>query len=41
MEVFVRMRELISAHKELAGKINEFEEKVGEHDKDTTGIIRS
>jgi ORF6N domain. len=32
MRAFVRLRELLLTHKELAGKLKELEEKVGQHD---------
>ena len=34
MRAFVKMRELISAHKELAQKISALERKIGKHDKE-------
>ena len=32
IRAFIRLRELLSAHKELAGKLNELERKVASHD---------
>ncbi len=39
MRVFVRIREILSAHKELAHKLNELEKRVKKHDKQITGIF--
>ena len=32
MRAFVRLREILSSHKELARKLNDLERKLGEHD---------
>jgi phage regulator Rha-like protein len=39
VRAFVRMRELVSGHKELAQKLNQLERKVGAHDKAIAEII--
>ncbi|HNX81627.1 MAG TPA: ORF6N domain-containing protein [Candidatus Omnitrophota bacterium] len=38
MRAFVKLKELLLAHKELADKVTELEEKVGEHD-ESIGMI--
>ena len=38
VRAFVRMREVVSSHKELAGRLDELERKVGTHDR-TIGTI--
>ena len=39
MRAFVRLREMISTNKELAGKLDELERKVSMHDKAIAGLI--
>ena len=39
VRAFVRMRELVAGHKELAQKLNQLERKVGAHDKAIAEII--
>lgn len=39
MRTFVKLREVLLAHKELNHKLNELEHKVGKHDKDIKEIL--
>ena len=39
MRAFVKMRQILSTHKELADKLNELEDKYEKHDKDIKAII--
>jgi hypothetical protein len=39
VRAFVRLREILHSHKELAGKISELENKVGDHDASINTII--
>ncbi len=39
MRVFVRLREILSAHKELAYKLSELERKIAKHDEEIQGIF--
>jgi len=39
VRAFVRLREMLHAHKELADKISELENKVGDHDASINTII--
>ncbi|MCJ7524622.1 MAG: hypothetical protein MUP71_05280 [Candidatus Aminicenantes bacterium] len=39
VRAFVRLREILHFHKELAGKISELENKVGDHDASINTII--
>ena len=39
MRAFVRLRTIISAHKELAEKLRELERKIGRHDKEIIAIF--
>ena len=39
VKTFIRLREFINTHKELAQKMKELEEKVGKHDKEITAIV--
>ena len=39
IRAFVRLRETLATHKELAGKIDELDRKVGSHDKAIASII--
>lgn len=39
MRAFVKLREIITQNKELAGKLNELERKVGEHDEEIAAIF--
>ena len=39
VETFIRLREFISTHKELASKLQELEKKIGRHDKEITAIV--
>jgi hypothetical protein len=39
MRAFVRLRQMVSTNKELAGKLDELERKVSTHDKTIAGLI--
>lgn len=39
VKTFIRLREFINTHKELAQKMEELEEKIGKHDKEITAIV--
>jgi len=39
MRAFVKLREILSAHKELAQKLNELEQKIERHDEAITAIF--
>ena len=39
MRAFVKIRQILSTHKELADKLNELEDKYEKHDKDIKAII--
>lgn len=39
VRAFIKMREVVSTHKEMAVKINGFEQKVGKHDAEIGAII--
>jgi len=41
MRAFVKLRELLLSHKELAGKIEELERRVGEHDEKIVAIFEA
>jgi len=41
MRAFVKLRQIISAHKELAQKLDELERKVGKHDEDILIIFEA
>lgn len=41
VRAFVRLRELVVANKELAGKLDELERRVSHHDEAITGIIKA
>lgn len=41
IRVFVRLREIVSAHKELSVKLQELEQKVGKHDVEIQSIIEA
>ena len=41
MRAFVRLREILSTHKELADKLKELEHKVGKHDQDIQLIFEA
>lgn len=41
MRAFVRLREVLSTHKELAFQFKELERKVGKHDEDIQAIFRA
>ena len=41
MRVFVRLKEIISTHKELAYKLNELERKIEKHDEEIHGIFEA
>ncbi len=41
MRFFVRLKEIISAHKELAYKLNELERKIEKHDEDIKSIFEA
>ncbi len=39
VRAFVRLREMIAGHKELAGKIAELESRIGAHDEQIIALI--
>ena len=39
MRAFVRLREIMSTHKDLARKLDELERKLGEHDQNFQAIV--
>ena len=39
VRAFVRMRHMLSAHKELTGKLSELEHKIGTHDEQIEKIL--
>jgi hypothetical protein len=41
VRAFVRLREMVAANKELAGKLDELERRVSHHDEAITGIIKT
>jgi hypothetical protein len=41
VRAFVRLRAIAAAHQELAAKLKELEQKVGEHDNDIQAIIKA
>ncbi len=41
VRAFVRMREILSTHKQLAKKLEELEEKVTDHDQAISGLIEA
>ena len=41
MRAFVRLREIVSANKELAKKLEELERRVSGHDEAITSIVRA
>lgn len=41
MRAFVKLREFLSAHKELAQKLNELEQKIERHDKEIVAIFQA
>ncbi|WP_199221510.1 hypothetical protein [Desulfonatronum sp. SC1] len=41
VRAFVRMREILSTHEELAAKLTELEEKVTDHDQTISGLIQA
>ena len=41
VRAFVRLREMVAASKELAGKLDEPERRVSHHDEAITGIIKT
>jgi hypothetical protein len=41
VRAFVRMREVVSSHKELAGRLDELESKVGTHDRAIGTILQA
>lgn len=41
MRVFVRLKEIISTHKELAYKLTELERKIEKHDEDIKSIFEA
>ena len=41
MRVFVRLRQMLSTHKELAYKLNELERKIEKHDAEIQGIFEA
>ncbi len=41
MRAFVKLREILSAHKELAQKLNELEHKIERHDEEIAAIFEA
>ena len=41
MRAFVKLREMLSTHKELAFQFKQLERKVGKHDEDIQAIFRA
>jgi hypothetical protein len=41
MRAFVKLREILSAHKELAQKLNELEQRIERHDKEIVAIFQA
>ncbi len=41
MRAFVKLREILSTHKELASKLNQLEKKVGKHDEEIYTIFEA
>lgn len=41
VRAFVQLRETLSTHKELAGKLDELERKVSSHDQAITGLLHA
>ena len=41
MRAFVKLREILSAHKELAHKLNELEQKIGDHDVTIKAVFKA
>ena len=41
MRTFVKLREMLAAHKDLADKLNQLEQKVGEHDGEIKTIFKA
>jgi len=41
MRAFVKLREMVSLHKDLVGKLNELERKVSKHDKEIQAIFEA
>ncbi len=41
VRVFVRLRELVATHKELASKLEELEQRVGAHDKTIIELVQT
>ena len=41
IKVFVKMREVVAAHKQLADKLNQLEHKVGKHDTEIQAIFEA
>lgn len=41
VKAFVRMREIVSAHKEFARKLSELERRVAGHDEDIKALINA
>lgn len=41
IRTFVRLRQMLSVHKELIGKLNELERRVGKHDDDILLILEA
>jgi phage regulator Rha-like protein len=41
MRAFVKLREILSAHKELAKKLSELEQKIERHDKEIVAIFQA
>ena len=41
MRAFVKLREILSAHKELAQKLNELEQKIERHDEEIVAVFEA
>jgi hypothetical protein len=41
MRAFVRLREIVSSHKELARKLDDLERKLGQHDKKFVAVFEA
>jgi uncharacterized membrane protein len=41
MRAFVKLREILSTHKDLAQKLNELERKIARHDEEITAIFEA
>ena len=41
MRAFIRLREYLSSHKQIAAKFEELDDRLKEHDKDIRGILQT